>query len=121
MIEAEVEVRHRKKRLTRDVLKWEECYERFRDRFDELENYERRIRTLEKELERRSMVFGVFKKERYWLLGATALFVVASYLFTAMVVIRLGEPWLFFLAGLLIGICGAALLNIWIEIQRGVV
>jgi hypothetical protein len=116
MIETEFE--QRKKKMARDVLRWEECYERFKDKFDELEGYERRIRTLENELERRSKVFGVFKKDKNWLQGVTLIYIILSFVFVTKIVAKIGKPWLFFLAGLLIGICGTALLNIWIEIER---
>jgi hypothetical protein len=117
MIETEFE--QRKKKITRDVLRWEECYERFKDKFDELEGYEQRIRELERELEKRSMVFGVFKKEKNWFQGATLVYLIASYIFVSRVVAKIGNPWLFFFSGLLIGACGTALFKIWLEIERG--
>ena len=115
MIEKEMEVTRR--RLDRDALTWEECYERFKDRLAEVERYENKIRDLEAEIEKRKMIFGIFRKEKAFIIQGLLVLTLSSAVFLR-IISRYDDPQLHLIAGLLIGVGLATLLNIWIEVSR---
>lgn len=92
---------------------WESFYRKFKKDYAKISEYEKRIRELEEELEKRdSLVKKKLEKERGSLLVLTGGFIAASLLFIQLISASL-NVWLYLLAGMLIGLGGSALLYLW--------
>ncbi len=103
-------------RLRDEMEEWERFYVRFKPRLDELLSYEERIRELEAELAERDKVVKLnLAKNKYQFAVLTVSFIIVSALFLR-VIIRFGNPWVFFWAGVLIGVGFAYLTRFWINI-----
>jgi|GEM_PF-5730501 hypothetical protein len=99
----EEKLEEEKRRLDEDLEMWEECYKRFKDRFEVFGEYERRIHELEEELEKRERIWGFISREK------KSLFILAVILTFATIVLlntisQLNNRWVFFIVGLLVGI-----------------
>jgi hypothetical protein len=113
MIEEAHELERRK--LDEDLRMWEECYKRFKDRFDLFGEYEKRIRELETELEKREKRWMIVERERNTLL-VLAMVLTTATVFLLKTIQQIKNPWIFFIVGLLIGLGWAMLLQVIVRV-----
>ncbi len=103
-------------RLKDDQAEWEEVYEKFKPRLDELAGYEARVHELEDELENREKLVKVsFEREKNRFMVLTAVFVLATVVFVRMAS-QTQNPWSLFGAGVLVGIGFAFLARFWLNV-----
>ncbi len=96
-----------------DVDAWESFYQRYKEDYAKITLYEKKVERLEGELnDRESLVKRKLEKERGTLLIATAAFIGAAALFLQIISASL-NVWLYFFAGLLIGLGAFSLIHLW--------
>jgi hypothetical protein len=96
-----------------DVDAWESFYQRYKEDYAKIAEYEKQIQRLKEELkDRDSLVKRKLEKEKGTLLIATAAFVLGAAFFLQIISTTL-DVWLYFLGGLLIGLGGFSLIYLW--------
>jgi len=99
--------------VDRELDAWEGFYRRYKEDYDRIAEYERRIETLEGELRRReSLLKQKLEEERGTLIGLTVAFAVVA-LILLQALSSTANPWLHFIAGLLLGLGSFSLLYLW--------
>jgi hypothetical protein len=100
-------------RMGEELRTWEECYQRFKPEFDKIADYEKRIAELEEEIERRNRWKIDLGEDKTTIVSMTVGFAIAT-LFFVKFISGSGNVWLFFIAGLLIGVGWATILRLWV-------
>jgi hypothetical protein len=96
-----------------DLDAWESFYKKYKADYGKIEEYQRRIKSLEEEVKNRDEhLRQKLRKERGTLLAISASFIIASALLLQIISTSL-NVWLYFLGGLLIGLGSFALLYLW--------
>lgn len=107
-----------KDRYDSDIEAWEWCYERFKSKIDKIAEYERRVERLEAELRDRDRMVNLrFKKEKSNLTILMVIFVIASVIFVKITA-QSQSVWAYFIAGLLIGVGWAFIINMVIKSRK---
>ena len=102
-----------KSRFEEDLRLWEECYRRFKPRFDTLSGYEKRIEELEEEIERHKSILKMnIKKEKNSLVTIAVIVLIAS-LILVKIFASSGNVWASFIVGLVVGILGTVMIKMW--------
>jgi hypothetical protein len=104
-----------KERLDENLKLWEECYRRFKSRFDEFSEYEKRIHELELQLEKRDRRWRIVERERNSLIALAILLTLAT-IFFLRTLSQIENVWIFFIAGLIMGLGWATLLQVLIRV-----
>jgi len=118
--ESDIEKRYEeeKERLENDLEAWEKCYERFKSKIDKIVEYERRVERLEAELEDRDTILKLrYREEKNKLLILMVFFAIVSVIF-----VRITSPsenkWVFFIAGLMMGIGLVIIVNMLMKSRK---
>lgn len=99
--------------LESDLDAWESFYKKFRQDYARITEYEKKIQRLEDEIKRRdSLVKQKLEKEKGMLLVLTFGY-IASSIFLLLLIASSLNVWLYFTAGMLVGLGGFALLYLW--------
>ena len=102
-----------KSRLDEELRLWEECYRRFKPRFDTLSGYEKRIEELEEEIERHKSILKMnIRKEKNSLVTMAVIILIAS-LILVKIFASGGNVWASFIVGLVAGILGTVIIRMW--------
>jgi hypothetical protein len=114
----EKKYKEEKDRFDSDIEAWEWCYERFKSKIDKIAEYERRVERLEAELRDRDRMVNLrFKKEKSNLTILMVIFVIASVIFVKITA-QSQSVWAYFIAGLLIGVGWAFIINMVIKSRK---
>jgi len=96
-----------------DVDAWESFYKRYKVDYAKIAEYEKKIEGLEEKLrDRDSVVKHKLEREKGTLFIATAAFIIVAAFFLQIISATL-NVWLYFFAGLLIGLGGFSLIHLW--------
>jgi len=103
-----------KSRLEEDLRLWEECYRRFKPRFDSLSGYEKRIEELEAQIERRDSILKTnIRSEKNSIATMVTILLIAS-LILVKIFASSGNVWASFIVGLFVGILGTVMIKMWV-------
>lgn len=92
---------------------WDTFYKKYKQDYEKISLYEKRIKDLEDELnDRDKLLQGRWEKERGVLLSLTIAYLLAAA-FVVLVISNTINVWLYFTGGVLIGLGGFALLYLW--------
>ncbi|HDH28643.1 MAG TPA: hypothetical protein ENH13_05880 [Euryarchaeota archaeon] len=96
-----------------DVDAWESFYKHYKGDYAKIALYEKKIERLESELkDRDSLVKRKLEKEKGTLIISTMAFIVVAAFFLQTIMTTL-NVWLYFFAGLLIGLGAFSLIHLW--------
>lgn len=114
----EKKYKEEKDRFDSDIEAWGWCYERFKSKIDKIAEYERRVERLEAELRDRDRIVNLrFKEEKSNLTILMVIFVIASVIFVKITA-QSQSVWAYFIAGLLIGVGWAFIINMVIKSRK---
>ncbi len=109
-----------KERFEDETEAWKWCYERFKSKFDKIVEYERRVERLEAELKDREGILNLgFEEEKNKLLLLMVFFIMMSVSFVGTTSHN-ENAWVFFTAGLGVGVGCAVIFRMLLKSRDSV-